>query len=601
MEPVSLGLSSHQKERVRLADDGADAEPPLRAPVVRSVFLQKEEVIHRFDRSSKAKLDRLRAAVLARRPIFKEIIVQHGAKSVRTYVREYVESQRKPVDAGRQEEFLAAFFAECCERLGAAVAKSATNQLRKYYGASTMDHCGPLYHPWSFNFNLIVADICHESPDPLLQNVITLSFSNVSLNNFSFPRGVSFNAENASGENAAHRLTFYPSKMSPYPVFNMRPYGKGEIEQMKASLNQKVQQGDVLVPEAAVMHGVIDEVFGSQQVFGSSTYAEQITKINYALWNRLYRRGKGKKVQFIYLEQESLVRRLLLKNHFPCNSKLSTWILDTAPVTSFMRHFDGVHDCFSCDSKKGTYLFWALPQGSKRRLSLWKDGDFLVSQDGTYRVALTEDALSQALTARELIPSTMLSLVLLSFYYGLHCFGGMGQVSYLPEMKEAYLRMMEEQGDSLSRDVCKELPTKSLGGEVTVAFLQTACGDLVPATALDFLLYQSPETIDAIGELAARTSLADSLDPTLPTEYPMLYIGDERELDLFSMTAGEITRVLQTGGKLQATLQMSGAPPARSAQDDVRTPQSSLPFAFPSFSAAPKLAYARAHAMPPPV
>lgn len=497
-------------------------------------------------------VQQLQTAVLGRRPVFKEILDQHGHETVEQYVRRCTTQQSHTPDLRRQEEFLDAFYHEVEEKLDRATAKGATAQLKKYYTASTMDHSSPLCHPWAFHFDLAAASVYRADPDPLLKYIVTLSFSNVSLNNFAFPRGFSFHAKYKDGTKT-HRHAFFANKLSRCPVFNLHPYTAEDIARLRVKLHAEVQNGEVSEDVGTAMHKIVDEIYARPDVLSCKTYADQLTKSNFHLWRRLSSRMRGKQVDLVYLQQESLVTRLLLKHHLHRDSAMHRFIFDTSEHTVAERCFNNVHDAFSLEKKRGTYLFWALCPHGKQRIQLWRKGAFLESDCGTYKIALTPDSIAAHLKSHELIPSTMLSLCLLSFYYGLHCLGGMGQVSYLPEMKAAYLTMMQEIGDGAAPRNCTPLATKNLGGEMAVAFLREPSGNLIPATLFDFLLYGEGNDMFAKASASINdVTLNDALATTLPSEYPMLYSVEERDAVLFSLTSEDISRVLGSDGKLRA-------------------------------------------------
>ena len=435
METTASGIS-----QTTVISASASDEPPKRAPV------------------TKADIRRLRDAVVGRKPGLDGVLKQHGIQSVYDYVRGYVAKQVHVVSKQRQQQLVSAVGAETERLLGPAQARSVEAQLTKYYSCSTMDHSGPLYHPWALNFDLISSIVALEHPDPALQNVITLAFSNVSLNNFAFPRGIAFHALNAKGELKQHRLSFFPSKLSTYPVFNLPAYTFSDIVRMKEVLQASMRAGDIDKAAASNAERMLDDIYGTSDVLACATYTDQIAKVNAALWKRINLRYSSRKaVNLVYLEQEAIVAKLLTDHHLFSDTLIAKLILDKDAVTMAMKHFDRLPEAFSVWEKRGTYLFWALPKGAKRRMQLWKRGNELVSDDGTFTVALTPEAIAAGLKSKELIPGTMISLITMSFYHGLTSFGGLGQVCYLPLMHAAYLKLTRELKDRESERVAAKL------------------------------------------------------------------------------------------------------------------------------------------------
>lgn len=535
MEPASCGSST----TTTLGASVAEEPPQSRAPVTRK------------------DIARLRDAVVSRKPGLDVVLAKDGIQTVYDYVRSYVARQVPVVSRQRQRQLIDAVCSETERLLGRAMARSVDAQLTKYCSASTMDHSGPLYHPWALNFDLASSIVALEHPDPVLNNVITLAFSNVSLNNFAFPRGIAFHALNAKGELTQHRLPFFPSKWSTYPVFNLPAYTFSDIARMKDALHVAQRAGEIDANGALAAERLLDEVYATPDVLGCSTYTDQITKVNAALWKRINQRHAARKqVNLVYLEQESIVAALLRDHHLHSNTLISRLILDQSPVTAAMRHFDRLPEAFSVWEKRGTYLFWALPKGAKRRMQLWKRGNALVSDDGTFSVELTAKAIAEKLHSRELIPGTMISLLTLSFYHGLTPFGGLGQVCYLPQMQAAYLQLARESGDNESARVCAELNTRLFGGEMMMTFLEGAKHEAVLATAVDMVLYANKHMLNRVAWCARNVTLNESLDFAFPLEYPITYRGTDRQEQFMAMTVADVISIAYTSHRFRPAISL---------------------------------------------
>ncbi len=539
METTASGIS-----QTTVISASASDEPPKRAPV------------------TKADIRRLRDAVVGRKPGLDGVLKQHGIQSVYDYVRGYVAKQVHVVSKQRQQQLVSAVGAETERLLGPAQARSVEAQLTKYYSCSTMDHSGPLYHPWALNFDLISSIVALEHPDPALQNVITLAFSNVSLNNFAFPRGIAFHALNAKGELKQHRLSFFPSKLSTYPVFNLPAYTFSDIVRMKEVLQASMRAGDIDKAAASNAERMLDDIYGTSDVLACATYTDQIAKVNAALWKRINLRYSSRKaVNLVYLEQEAIVAKLLTDHHLFSDTLIAKLILDKDAVTMAMKHFDRLPEAFSVWEKRGTYLFWALPKGAKRRMQLWKRGNELVSDDGTFTVALTPEAIAAGLKSKDLIPGTMISLITMSFYHGLTSFGGLGQVCYLPLMHAAYLKLTRELKDRESERVAAKLNAQLFGGEMMLTFLEGAKDDAVLATAADLVLHGNGHMLNRIAWCARNVTLDESLDFAFPLEYPITYRGEDREQKFMAMTVADVISIAYTSHRFRPAVSLRAKRP----------------------------------------
>ncbi len=535
MEPALCGSTTSTVAGASIAEE----PPQRRAPVTRKDIRQ------------------LCDAVVCRKPGLDVVLAKDGIQTVYDYVRSYVARQVPIVSKQRQRQLIDCVCMETERLLGPALAKSVDAQLTKYYSASTMDHSGPLYHPWALNFDLASSIVALEHPDPTLANVITLAFSNVSLNNFAFPRGIAFHALDAKGALKQHRLPFFPSKLSTYPVFNLPAYTFADIARMKDALHASKRSGEIDAAGADAAERMLDDIYATPDVLACATYTDQIAKVNAALWKRINERhATRKQVNLVYLEQESIVSTLLIDHHLHADTLIGRLILDPAPVTAAMRHFDRLPEAFSVWEKRGTYLFWALPKGAKRRMQLWKRGGELVSDDGTFRVQLTAAAIAEKLKSRELIPGTMISLLTMSFYHGLTPFGGLGQVCYLPQMQAAYLQLAREWKDRESERVCQQLNTRLFGGEMMMTFLEGAKNEAVLATAIDMVLYANKHMLNRVAWCARNVTLNESLDFAFPLEYPITYRGAEREERFMAMTVADVISIAYTSHRFRPALSL---------------------------------------------
>jgi hypothetical protein len=195
-----------------------------------------------------------------------------------------------------------------------------------------------------------------------------------------------------------------------------------------------------------------------------------------------------------------------------------------------------------------------LPEGKKYREQLWKEGNFLVTEDKKYRVELTPEALKKAIEAREIIPSTMLNYITLSFYYGLKCLGGFSQVNYLTFMKNAYIKMQADRGNYRSIEVCARAQTKELVGDVNAAFLRTPRGELLPATGIDLILYGHKDSWSSFIKQSKTITVEEALNPMMPELYKIIYSEGERDSELLALTAEDITRHTQLREKIEACI-----------------------------------------------
>ena len=482
--------------------------------------------------------DTLKNAVLNKRPVLKSIIEKHGKKSLNDYSQDYTDANPTPAIA-RREEFLQLFGEEVARLLGDTVAATAVTQLKKYFFVSTADHHGPVCHPFFLNADMIIGTSYDGRKDDDLKQVIVLSCANVSLNNSSFPRGLLFNTVTPAGVEM-HRLSFLPSNCHAAAVYNFLPYHKEDIEKLRKVIKEKLKNGLVTETVATKLNTILTEIYDTEEIYALKNYADQISVTNYHLWKQYLKTSDLPRPDLIYIEQETLVTKLLLRHHLHKETTISKIIFDPSSEELINKYFEGIMGAFSRKEGWGTYMFWGLAHGGHDRLHLWKKGNRLVSDNGAVDIELTPEAIEKALEEKLIMPSMMLIFMVLAFYYGLKCLGGVNQVNYLTLLKEAYIKMQTEKNDLESVEACRDVQTKEFVDGPTITFLKGPKGEVVPAAGLDLILYGEKNTWRDIISFSKDITLEEAFYPLLPEYYPVMYPEVERVPELSKITSEEI-------------------------------------------------------------
>jgi hypothetical protein len=482
----------------------------------------------------------MKAAVFARRPFLQEVVRQQGTKSLFEYSRDYFSVNINPPIQERQDELIGTLKQEIEKRLGPDIAKSAAKQLREYYFVSTADHHGPLCSPFFLNSNMVIASSYFDESMPTLENVIVLSCANVSLNNSSFPRGLLFQTAE-EGKVQLHRLSFLPSNAHSAAVYNFRPYTGQEVQKIRSLLRQKTREGHLKERECGIISSLIDEIYDQKDVLACPTYSDQVMVTNDKLWKEYFSSPAKQVPNLITLEQEGFVARLLLDYHIDFDTTVSRMLFQDEYEPLVHQYFEGIMGAFSREAHWGTHFFWGVSADKNFRVQLWKQGNELVSNDGSMRIPLTPAGIRQALEEKKMIPSMLLIFTVLCFYYGLKCLGGFNQVNYLTQMKNAYIKMEVDTGQYKSIEVCARAQTKELCDGLTVAFLEAPDGSLTPAMGLDLILYGNESTRPTLLDVMKNLTFEEALNPLMPEFYRIVYPETERDPELLSITSKEIT------------------------------------------------------------
>lgn len=495
----------------------------------------------------------LKKLVLDKKPVLAEILKKHGQSSLCDYAYDYLDVNLNPVVLSRQNEFLSVFGKEVEDVLGKAIADSAVKQLQKYYFVSTTDHHGPICHPFFLNPNLVTAATFAEHPDPILKNVIVLSCANVSMANSSFPRGLLFTGAN-QGKTKSWELGFFPRESRGSRVYNFGAYTMDAIKKVKQRVMEFVRQTETSQNVADKIFDILENVYSKPEILACQTYSDQITKTNYSLWKKMFHLPEDETSNLLYIEIERVVNSLVSANHLYQDTIISRIMFDLKWRTEFIKNFDGISGGFDIDKKIGSMFFWALPQKSKYCLQLWIKDGYLETEDGGYKIALKPDEIDAAIKRKELIPTGLLSLLLLSSYYGIKCLGGFSQVNYLTDIKHAYIKTMNNLGESTEAEACVDRQTKELGEGGTIAFLIDKENKLLLASGLDLAVYGDKDVWPLLISLTKKIKLEEALNMMMPDFYLAIYSEPERIPELITISPTDVINLTGIRPKIESCI-----------------------------------------------
>lgn len=492
----------------------------------------------------------LKQAVLQKRPVLKNLVEQKGNQTLLEYAREFSSTLTNPPLQQRRDEFIVTFQEEVERQLGTDIAIQAAEQLRQYYFVSTADHHGPIVNESWCNSNLLIGAPYSEHHDAL-RYVIVLACANISLNNITFPRGLIFHAVTAQQELKLQRLSFLPSNAHAAMVYNFRAYSIEDIKKMERLLGEKVKRREVSEQVAEKIQTLLQNVYAQPDVLACQNFSDQVTKTNYILWQHYFSESGQAPSNLLYIEQERIVSRLIIKHHLFTDTVITHMLFDEDYEPLLQEHFANIQGAFSSTREWGTYLFWGISEPKHHRVALWLKGRQLISDDGTFVVDLTPAAIQEALESGRIIPSLLVVFSVLCFYYGLKCLGGFNQTNYLTNMKNAYLRLHADRGNYKSVEMCAHAQTKEMCDGFITAFCGGPQNELVPAAGLDLYLYNTPNTWLTIMEEVKNLTLNDALNPSLPEFYRYVYSESERVSELAAITADDVTKLTGLDKKIK--------------------------------------------------
>ena len=473
----------------------------------------------------------LKEKILQKRPVLKEIFEANRDISVREYANSLISQSSKP-DSKRKQEFVSTVFAEAGRHFPASVAQSIAGEMQTHYCVSTAEHHGPLTHPFFVHSNLLTIG-------QGLKSTVILAVGNVSMNNSSYPRGLIFH----SADGAEHRLPLFSAKNRVAPVFNHRPFGQGDLNRLQNNLKHKVSLSLFGPGLAKKVAELIERAYGSPEVLEKSKFSEQVSVSNSILWKSFFQASGVEVPNLAMLQLENIVLRLLVDFHIFSATEISDILFNPATFEAVKDNFDNIPGNFSIKEKKGTFLFWAWSKKTGRRERLWPAGGKLESEQG-YCVRMQPEDLHAAIGRGELIPSTFLSLLLLSEYYGVKCLGGFTQGTYLTQLHRAYIKMSGASG------IFPDNHTKGLRSDFIIGYFRSQTGRLVGASGIDLALHNNKESWNGFKQTMEKLTLEESMAPLFPELYRALYSGDSQQPELSKIGMDDIINYYRLADKI---------------------------------------------------
>lgn len=482
--------------------------------------------------------EKYKQAVFQNQPNLEALYAQIGTIPFYSYAKSHIRENRNKVIKARKSEFIDVVKEEVWRVLGSEIAESVEKQLKSNDSISTVQHHAPLGHPDTLNATLQNALPYFGANGPEYQNVLVFACAGVSFNNAKFPRGHLFHTLN-NGELVTEQFTFFGHTVDPRPVMYHHAYDYEDIVSAKNALSQMRRDGDINEITQQKINALIDNIYRSPHALSLNDYTDQITVTNYYLFREIFKGYKKYVPNLVFLAQENIALNLLLKYHLQNPTSIHRMIFESEVLDLVEKNFNGIQGAFSKKDKEGTVLFWGMPQGSKLRVQLWRNGNFLEDKDGVFRIELAPNKIKEAILNRELIPSVMLSFVIIACYYGFFLGGGHFQTEYLTQMKNAYSKVMEKIGESESLEAVEGLTTTNFViPRPTMVYLRYQ-NKRIPATGLDMILYASEMNWNNVIEGTKRASMGDVIARMFPELFSGVSGGDEldrineRDIEIF--------------------------------------------------------------------
>ena len=356
--------------------------------------------------------------VYRERPMFGQIITEHGERPFLTYLKHELLMRASP-DVNKITEFLPLFENFLKTWISIDDIQPVIESLKKTWVVGTADHHGIPWHPFFASENLAHARYMHVQG---ISHAIVFSASGVSLGNSSLPRSIGFH-----NNDDLLLLHFFPASMRHQPVYGTHALPSEKFKSLASTLNT----ANINPAIKKKMAGLISA--WEAMSAGDDTFSNQLTSMNHALWEHIPVKSFSRLIS-IPLEELTV----FLLHHLPNNH--IAWQLLTSKAQEHLSSIEGIQGAHNHDLTHGSHLFWYLdPKGTRRQLTY--NNGVLRTGDGQVAITLTHESILQSLAQKRIYPTYSFCLMLISCYFGITCMGGFSQVGYLPQIHNAYKKL----------------------------------------------------------------------------------------------------------------------------------------------------------------
>lgn len=367
------------------------------------------------------------------RPILKKIMDEFGEMPIIEYTKKCLDN----IDNDNKSSELIDVVGEITlERLGKEVSNDIKKQLNNFYWVSTADHHCFFNSNLSCSSNILINEALRNSKNDSYKYNIVFSCAGITLSNEDYPRGIVFNSK----ENDSYteiKLSIMPSNSHNSTVYGFRSYKVEEIEKINSVFKKEISN-KLSEEQNKTIHSLVNNILRDQDTLTSKNFCEQITKINFNFWPQIFNSDLPQK-PILYIEQEEVVNRLIIKYHLNINTLIGK-IIFTNEMDALVDKLTTSMEKFLRQGNLPTNLFWYLSAEKNQRKKLFKKGAKLSTENDDYQINIDPASFKIALEKKELMPNLFLIYTVLHLYYNLSCAGGFNQIHYLKSMQDEYIK-----------------------------------------------------------------------------------------------------------------------------------------------------------------
>ncbi len=427
-------------------------------------------------------------------PVTGRIIKTYGATPLSRYTQKF---DMPPVQGLQSRQDLDdAVFRYIRPLLGKEVATRAASDLSRTGAVMTTTHHGIDYFANSVQGNIIygsgiLTGRLQRSTIPVF------SFGNVPLNSSTFARGILiYRGKTGSPDPMPIKLPIFPDRHKRTMVSRTPAVTRQMIDRAKQRVDQLKRKDKISDATAAVLVGLLEDVYASPGVLGHAAYSAQSTAANHGIWKRLFQSRKDTP-DLVSIEIEDIAAQLLKKDLMNHASTASRILFDAELRAPLVKALNGCQGCWQIKAlgdrqpalARGTQFFWGTT-GSGRRIPLFLTGRRLCGTDdhgNRMGIPFDRDGVIRGLEEKTLLPSLFTCFLLICFARGLTCIGGVFQGAYLTRMKTALALAFERVGDHQSARAIGRIKTDLYQDGMLALMCTGKTGTLLPAGPVEIL------------------------------------------------------------------------------------------------------------------
>jgi hypothetical protein len=486
------------------------------------------------------RVNQLLLAVADRRPHLAHVLQQYGSSTLGEYasIRRELDEQASELPTLQDpQDVVNAATLHAARLLGPEVAGKLSQRLTDRRSIITANHHAPDYFPITVQGNLLGAML--EEPGGVLP---IFADGTIPMGNVVYPRGPMLTRRDREGR--LIRVPVFGRDAKSSMVSSMAPYDGQMVQAALERLGGINGSGAISRQEYLAMRNTLQYGYNNPTTVALPRYSDQITPINSWIWRKMMHKDIAASMpELVFINMEDVGTEVLLSDLEDPDSLSYQMLFDPYLHEALLSNLNGVPLCWGEDG--GTEFFWGVDdEGAAVSLRSNEERTALVGEG--VAIPMRPDALQEALSSGQVIPSGFTEFGTFAFSRGFTCYGGFMQVDYLTRMRDGLAQSLSDTGRSEMADIVAQVPTANYSTGMTMAVASYDDGTVVPAGSLE-MIARGGLTSDDLDRIRDCTVAEGNL-VGLPGMYDIIYGEDQRDAALSSLTVKDLSEKL--GDKL---------------------------------------------------